>query len=132
MRSPEGNGQAVVVERARFLREKLVSLLGRAGWQVAGAAGDGLRALEVIRTSRPDLVVLDLVLPDMSGTELIRVIKAEVPSCRVVVCSALVQATWVKAAVEAGADDFVVKPVDESRFLAAVTREPRQVLTEPA
>lgn len=113
-------GKALVVERARFLREKLVSLLARAGWQVAAAVRSGAEALEVARRCRPGLVVLDLLLPDMPGTDLIRAIREEVPTCRVVVCSALVQARWVKAAVEAGADDFVIKPVDEERFLAAV------------
>ncbi|MBC7339857.1 MAG: response regulator [Firmicutes bacterium] len=132
-------GCALVVERTRFLREKLVSLLGRAGWQVEGTAREGGAALELARRYRPDLVVLDLVLPDMPGTELIRAIKAELPGCRVVVCSALVQSRWVKAAVEAGADDFVIKPVDEARFLAAVegdlARPPapqRQALDEGA
>ncbi|MEW6397651.1 MAG: response regulator [Bacillota bacterium] len=115
-----GNNLAVVVEQTRFLRQELVSVLARAGWQVVGAAGDGRRGLEMALTHRPGLVVLDLALPDMPGTELIRRIKAEVPWCRVVVCSALVQSRWVQAAVEAGADDFVVKPLDEGRFRAAV------------
>jgi len=124
---PEWNNLAVVVEHTRFLRQELVSLLGRAGWQVVGTAGDGRRGLEMVLTYRPGLVVLDLALPDMPGTELIRRIKAELPLCRVVVCSALVQARWVRAAVEAGADDFVVKPVDPDRLLAAVGGRPGPV-----
>ncbi len=130
-------GRALVVERTRFMREKLVSLLGRAGWQVVGTAREGRPALELARRHCPDLVVLDLVLPDMQGTDLITAIKSELPGCRVVVCSALVQSRWVKAAVEAGADDFVVKPVDDTRFLAATGGDParlpasqRQVLDE--
>lgn len=120
MSQPGGNNLAVVVEHTRFLRQELVSLLGRAGWQVVGTAREGKAALELVQRHRPDLVVLDLVLPDMAGTELISAIKARLPGCRVVVCSALVQSRWVRAAVEAGADDFVVKPVEEARFVAAV------------
>jgi two-component system chemotaxis response regulator CheY len=129
---PGANNLAVVVEHTRFLRQELVSLLGRAGWQVVGTAADGRQGLQMVLSYRPGLVVLDLALPDLPGTEVIRCIKAELPSCRVVVCSALVQARWVRAAVEAGADDFVVKPVDADRLLAAVGGRPGAVPAERA
>lgn len=98
----------------------MADLLRAAGWRVVWATGDGGEGFSLALSRRPRLVVMDLALPGLGGIELLRRIRAALPSCRVVVCSALVQASWIQAAVEMGAADFVVKPIEEKRFLAAV------------
>jgi len=125
-------GTVLVVDRAAFLREEIGRLLEAGKWTVVAEADDGRDGLRLAFYHRPALVVTELALPGLPGPEMIRHIKAALPFCRVVVCSALVQSRWVQEAVRAGADDFVVKPVDPERFLRAVgTVEPAGI-ADPA
>lgn len=70
----------------------------------------------------PDLVTMDITMPEMSGIEAVKEIKKEFPQAKVIMCSAMGQQKMVVEAIEAGAKDFIVKPFDEARVLDAINR----------
>ena len=78
--------------------------------------------MQQYRTLRPDLVTMDIVMPDMGGIDAVREICKEDPSARILMCSAMGQQALVVEAIQAGAKDFVVKPFQPSRVLEAVQR----------
>ncbi len=97
-------------------------ILTQAGFDVVGEAESGTQAVEKYRTLKPDLVTMDIIMPDMGGIEAVRAITEFDPQARVLMCSAMGQQALVAEAIEAGAKDFVVKPFQPSRVLEAVQR----------
>jgi two-component system chemotaxis response regulator CheY len=97
-------------------------ILKQAGFEVIGEAETGTQAVEKYRELRPDLVTMDIVMPDMGGIDAVRAIVAEFPDAQILMCSAMGQQALVVEAVQAGARDFVVKPFQPSRVLEAVQR----------
>jgi len=112
----------LIVDDTRFFRRMLSSVLRRAGHEVVGEADDGQEALELYEDLHPDVVVMDLVMPRTSGFEATRELASRHPGARVIVCSALTDSRSVQQAMQAGAADFVVKPLDPGRMLAAIER----------
>jgi two-component system chemotaxis response regulator CheY len=104
------------------MRTMLADILRDAGFTVIGEAETGTRAVEQYKALRPDLVTMDIVMPDMGGIEAVREITTYDPGARVVMCSAMGQQALVVDAIQAGAKDFVVKPFQPSRVLEAVHR----------
>ena len=103
-------------------RDAVARDLTEAGFEVAAAVGDGAQALRVAGAARPDVVVLDLQLPDMSGVEVTRGLLAAQPAPRVLILSASGEHPDVLAAVKAGASGYLVKSASRPEFLAAVQR----------
>jgi two-component system chemotaxis response regulator CheY len=114
--------RVLICDDAIFMRTMLADILEQAGFEVAGEAATGGEALETYRRLKPDLVIMDIVMPDMGGIDAVRAIIAEFPGARILMCSAMGQQALVIEAVEAGARDFVVKPFQPSRVLEAVQR----------
>ncbi len=112
----------LVCDDAVFMRTMLSDILQQAGYTVVGQAETGAVAVEKYKELRPDLVTMDIVMPDMGGIDAVRTITAFDPYARVVMCSAMGQQALVVDAIEAGAKDFVVKPFQASRVLEAVQR----------
>ena len=112
----------LVCDDAIFMRTMITDILEQAGYQVVGEAESGRQAVERYRQLKPDLVTMDIVMPDMSGIEAVREICKEDPGARILMCSAMGQQALVVEAVQAGAKDFVVKPFQASRVLEAVQR----------
>ena len=97
-------------------------ILQKAGFQVIGEAETGAQAIEKYKQLRPDLVTMDIVMPEMGGIDAVREIRKHDPAARVLMCSAMGQQALVVEAIQAGAKDFVVKPFVPSRVLEAVQR----------
>ena len=97
-------------------------ILQRAGFEVVGEADTGAQAVEQYKRLKPDLVTMDIVIPDMGGIDAVRAIMAFDPNAHVLMCSAMGQQALVVEAIQAGAKDFVVKPFQPSRVLEAVQR----------
>lgn len=116
--------RVLICDDATFMRSLLGDILTRAGFRVAGEARTGVEAVEQYRELRPDLVTMDIVMPELGGIEAVRAIVNEFPDARILMCSAMGQRSLVIEAVQAGARDFIVKPFQASRVLEAV----RQVL----
>jgi len=112
----------LICDDAVFLRKMVGDILQRAGFEVVGEAGTGLQAVERYKQLRPDLVTMDIVMPDLGGIEAVRAICSYDPDARIVMCSAMGQQALVEEALRAGALDFVVKPFQPSRMLEAVQR----------
>jgi two-component system chemotaxis response regulator CheY len=89
---------------------------------VVGEAETGIQAVERYKELRPDLVTMDIVMPDMGGIDAVREITKHDPQARILMCSAMGQQALVVEAIQAGAKDFVVKPFQPARVLEAVNR----------
>jgi two-component system chemotaxis response regulator CheY len=87
-----------------------------------GEAETGVQAIERYKQLKPDLVTMDIVMPDLGGIEAVREIVKFDPAARILMCSAMGQQALVVEAIQAGARDFVVKPFQPSRVLEAVQR----------
>jgi two-component system chemotaxis response regulator CheY len=112
----------LVCDDAIFMRTMIADILAQAGFEVVGEAESGVQAIEKYRQLKPDLVTMDIVMPDMGGIEAVREICREDPDAKVLMCSAMGQQALVVEAIQAGAKDFIVKPFQPSRVLEAVQR----------
>lgn len=113
---------ALVCDDAMFMRTMVGDILRQAGLAVVGEAETGSEAVRKYRALRPDLVTMDIIMPDMNGIDAVRGILAEDPDARILMCSALGQQALVTEALQAGARDFIVKPFQPLRVLEAVQR----------
>jgi two-component system chemotaxis response regulator CheY len=114
--------RVLVCDDAIFMRTMITDILSGAGYEVVGEAETGLQAIERYRELNPDLVTMDIVMPDMGGIDAVREIVKQDPNARILMCSAMGQQALVVEAIQAGAKDFVVKPFQPSRVLEAVQR----------
>jgi two-component system chemotaxis response regulator CheY len=112
----------LICDDAIFMRTMIGDILTQAGFQIVGEAETGVQAVEKYRTLKPDLVTMDIVMPDMGGIDAVREIIKEDPAAKILMCSAMGQQALVIEAIQAGARDFVVKPFQPSRVLEAVQR----------
>jgi two-component system, chemotaxis family, chemotaxis protein CheY len=112
----------LVVDDAAFMRKVLSDALTAGGHEVVGEAADGNQAVAQYQELRPDLTTLDITMPDKDGLAALRDLIALDPDARVIICSALGQEAKVLEAIKLGAKDFVVKPFDAERLLAAVAK----------
>ena len=112
----------LVCDDAIFMRTMISDILSQAGYEVVGEAETGIQAVERFKELNPDLVTMDIVMPDMGGIDAVREIIAVDPDARILMCSAMGQQALVVEAIQAGAKDFVVKPFQPSRVLEAVQR----------
>jgi len=112
----------LICDDATFMRSLLSDILTDAGFQVVGEAQNGAEAVDKFRQLRPDLVTMDILMPDMGGIDAVREIVKLEPRAKVLMCSAMGQHSLVLEAIRAGATDFVVKPFQPSRVLEAVQR----------
>jgi two-component system chemotaxis response regulator CheY len=112
----------LICDDAIFMRTMIADILTGAGYEIAGEAESGLQAVERYKTIKPDLVTMDIVMPDMGGIDAVKAIVAIDPGARILMCSAMGQQSLVVEAIQAGAKDFVVKPFQPARVLEAVQR----------
>lgn len=112
----------LVVDDAAFMRMRLKNVLGEQGHEVIEAA-NGVEAVEIYERERPDLVLMDITMPEMDGITALRAIREKDPDAKVVICSALGQERTVIEAIKSGAKDFIVKPFQPERLVEAVKRQ---------
>ena len=112
----------LICDDAVFMRTMLSDILTQAGFAVVGQAQTGEEAVAKYRDLQPDLVTMDIVMPDMGGIEAVRKIVEEYPDANILMCSAMGQQSLVVEAIQAGARDFIVKPFQPGRVLEAVQR----------
>ena len=112
----------LVVDDAAFMRMMIKDILLKNGYDVVGEATNGAEAVAMFKEHRPDLVTMDITMPEMDGIAALKAIKQLDPQARVIMCSAMGQQAMVLEAIQAGARDFVVKPFQADRVLDAVKK----------
>lgn len=115
-------GGILIVDDAAFMRMMIKDILTKNGFEVAGEAENGAVAVESYTNLQPDLVIMDITMPEMDGIEAVKTIKANDPSARIIMCSAMGQQAMVIDAIQAGARDFIVKPFQPERVIEAVKK----------
>jgi two-component system chemotaxis response regulator CheY len=114
--------RVLVVDDAAFMRKMVSDALAKGGHEVVGEAGNGVEAIARFQELKPDLMTLDITMPEMDGLAALAEIVAVDPSAKVVMCSALGQESKVLEAIKLGAKDFVVKPFQPTRVIEAVDK----------
>ncbi len=112
----------LVVDDAKFMRVTLSKILINANHEVVGEAENGNVAVQLFHELKPDLVTMDITMPELNGIEALKIIVEQDSEAKVIMCSAIGQQKMIVAAIEAGAKDFIIKPFDENRVLEAVKR----------
>jgi two-component system chemotaxis response regulator CheY len=112
----------LICDDAPYMRTLLRDILERGGLEVVGEAANGLEAVAKYKAVRPDLVTMDIVMPEMSGLEAVREIVAHDARARILMCSAMEESGLVSEALGAGASGFLIKPFKASGVLEAVQR----------
>ena len=111
----------LVVDDAAFMRKVIKDTLSKAGYTELYEAVDGADAVQKYAEVNPDLVLMDITMPNMDGLEALKAIRGADGGANVVMCTAMGQESMVMEAVRAGARDFIVKPFKEDRILKTVT-----------
>jgi len=109
--------KVLICDDAMFTRTLINDILVKAGYQVVAEASNGLQAIDKYKKAKPDIVIMDLIMPDMGGIEAIKKIKEQDANAIIVVCSAMGQQALVMEALDAGAKDFIVKPFQPAQIL---------------
>lgn len=112
----------LIVDDAAFMRMMIKDILTKNGFEVVGEAADGLQAVEKYKEVNPDLVTMDITMPEMDGITSLKEIKKIDPSAKIIMCSAMGQQAMVIDAIQAGAKDFIVKPFQADRVLEAIKK----------
>ena len=111
----------LTVDDAAFMRKVIKDTLSKAGYTEIYEAEDGAMAVEKYNKLKPDLVLMDITMPNMDGLEALKAIRGKDGNANVVMCSAMGQESMVMDAVRSGAKDFIVKPFKPDRVLKTVT-----------
>ncbi|MHA6248075.1 response regulator [Pontibacter sp. CAU 1760] len=112
----------LIVDDSFYMRTMLKNMLTDAGYEVVGEAPNGQTALELAKETKPDLVTLDVILPDNTGLDVLKGIRADQPDMKVIIVSAVGQEVIVNEAMEAGAKSYIVKPFSEEKVLEVVSK----------
>lgn len=112
--------KVLITDDTAFMRMTLRNVLEKNGYEIAGEAEDGLQAVEKYEQFKPDLVTMDITMPNMDGITAIKKIVEKNPDAKIVVVSAMGQKALVIEALNAGAKDFIVKPFQPDRIVEAL------------
>ena len=112
----------LVCDDAAFMRMMIKDILTKNGYNVAGEAENGIRAVEKYKEVSPDLVLMDITMPEMDGIQALKEIKKVDAGAKVIMCSAMGQQAMVIESIQAGAKDFIVKPFQADRVIEAVKK----------
>lgn len=116
----------LIVDDASFMRMMLRNILTSHGYEIAGEAENGIKAIEKFQALKPDILLVDLIMPEMGGIEAVKKIVAMDPSARIIICSAMGQQALVVEAMQAGARDFIIKPFQPTNVIEAVQKIERE------
>lgn len=114
--------KVLVVDDAGFMRMMIKDILSKNGYQVVGEAENGQKAVKKYQELKPDIVTMDITMPELDGIGAVKEIKKIDPNARILMCSAMGQQAMVIDAIQAGAKDFIVKPFKPERVLEAVSK----------
>ncbi len=111
----------LITDDAAFMRMMLGNILREAGYEVC-EANNGKDMLEKYDIEKPDLVTLDITMPEMDGLQALKLLRQKDPKAKAIMCSAMGQETMVINAIQNGAFDFIVKPFEKSKVLGSIRK----------
>ena len=114
--------RVLVVDDAAFARLAMVKMLSEMGHECVAQAENGVKAIEDYKAYHPDVVLMDITMPDMDGIEAVKGIKAVDPSAKIIMVSAMGQQEKVFQSIAAGACDFIVKPAQKDMIEASIKK----------
>lgn len=112
----------LIVDDAAFMRMTIRKMLEAHGHSIVAEAQNGVEAVKLSQELKPDVILLDITMPEMNGVDALKRIKELEPTAKCIICSAMGQQAMVAQAIQYGAKDFIVKPFEEDRLIAAVER----------
>ncbi|MDI6601743.1 MAG: response regulator [Thermoanaerobacteraceae bacterium] len=112
----------MIVDDAAFMRMMIRDILTKNGYTVVGEADNGATALDKFQELNPDLVIMDITMPEVDGIQAVKEIRKVDPNAKIIMCSAMGQQAMVIEAIQAGARDFIVKPFQAERVIEAVKK----------
>ena len=112
----------LICDDAAFMRMMIKDILTKNGYNIVGEAENGAKAVEKYAELKPDLVLMDITMPEMDGIEALKKIKAADANASIIMCSAMGQQAIVIESIQSGAKDFIVKPFQADRVLEAVQK----------
>ena len=112
----------LIVDDAGFMRKMVQTHLSKAGYTEFIEGEDGQRAIDIYKEQKPDLVIMDITMPNVDGIEALRQIKAIDSDAKIIMCSAMGQEAMVMEAIKLGALDFIVKPFKAERIIQTVNK----------
>ena len=112
----------LICDDAAFMRMMIKDILTKNGYNIAGEAENGMVAVDKYKETSPDLVLMDITMPEMDGIQALKKIKDSDPNASVIMCSAMGQQAMVIEAIQSGAKDFIVKPFQAERVIEAVKK----------
>lgn len=110
----------LITDDALFMRVTLKNILSQNGYEICGEAQNGVEAVKMYEDLKPDIVIMDITMPEMDGIQALKEIIALDANANVVMCTAMGQKRMVVEAIQAGAKDFIVKPFEPERVLEAL------------
>lgn len=115
----------LIVDDSKFMRQLIRMNVERLGCSVVGEAADGMEAVEAYKMHSPDLVFMDIIMPQMGGLETIDRLKQVDPNAKIIMCSSMGHATYIQEAILRGALDFIVKPFNPQKIEAVLAKYKR-------
>lgn len=112
----------LIVDDAAFMRMMIKNIITKHGYEVAGEAENGKQAVSLYSEVKPDLVTMDITMPEMDGIESVKAIRSIDKEANIIMISAMGQQAMVMDAIQAGARDFIVKPFQQERVIQAIER----------
>lgn len=110
----------LIVDDSQFMREQMSNILKKAGKTVVGEGTNGKEAVELYKELQPDLAILDITMPEMSGLDALIQIKEEHPEARIIICSTLGSDEAIAECIGEGAVDYIVKPYRPDAIIEAI------------
>ena len=114
--------KVLIVDDAAFMRISIKNMLTKNGYEVIGEAENGAIGVEMYKELKPDIVTMDITMPEMSGLDALKEIQKSDPNAKVVMVSAMGQEAMVREAIVSGAKGFIVKPFKEEGIIAAMKK----------
>ena len=114
--------KVLIVDDTKFMRNILSGILKKKDLEIVGEAVNGREAIEKYKELRPDIVTMDIIMPEIDGIQAVKEIMKFDPDAKILMCSAMGQQALVIEAIQAGAKDFVIKPFQPTRVLEAIDR----------
>ncbi len=112
----------LIVDDAAFMRMMIKDIVTKNDLEVVGEAQNGIEALEMYEQFKPDIVTMDITMPEKDGISAVKDIMAKYPQAKIIMCSAMGQQSLVMEAIKAGARDFLVKPFKPDRVIEAINK----------